>query len=108
MATKLGDKLRALRKKNGSMTLDKLAATAGMSKSYLWELENRDSPRPSAEKLAALATILGVTTDFLLDDTVDEPEQRHVEDAFFRSYSNLQPEDKETIRRIVESFRKDV
>ena len=80
MATKLGDKLRALRKKNGSMTLDKLAATA---------------------------TILGVTTDFLLDDAVDEPEQRHVEEAFFRSYSNLQPEDKETIRRIVESFRKD-
>lgn len=106
MPSPLGDKLRALRQQK-KLSLEQLAELTGSSKSYLWELENRDSPRPSAEKLAALATILGVTTDFLLDDTVDEPEQRHVEDAFFRSYSNLQPEDKETIRRIVESFRKD-
>lgn len=50
MATRLGEKLRELRKQRG-LTLDKLADLAGLSKSYLWELENRESQRPSAEKL---------------------------------------------------------
>jgi transcriptional regulator with XRE-family HTH domain len=49
MATRLGEKLRELRKQRG-LTLEKLADLAGLSKSYLWELENRESQRPSAEK----------------------------------------------------------
>jgi transcriptional regulator with XRE-family HTH domain len=58
MSTRLGDKLRSLRKQKG-LTLDKLAEQAKLSKSYLWELENRESQRPSAEKLTALADVLG-------------------------------------------------
>eukprot|EP01036_Dinobryon_divergens_P052741 gene52741-70502_t len=46
MASKLGEKLKILRKKK-ELTLDALAAEAGLSKSYLWELENRESLRPS-------------------------------------------------------------
>lgn len=48
MATRLGEKLRDLRKQRG-LTLEKLADMAGLSKSYLWELENRESQRPSAK-----------------------------------------------------------
>ncbi len=106
MATRLGEKLRALRKSNGGLTLDKLATLAGMSKSYLWELENRDSPRPSAEKLAALASILGVSTDYFFEEDVREPEERHLDQAFFRDYSQLLPEDKERVRKILEAFKK--
>ena len=51
MATPLGDKIRNLRKKQG-YTLDKLAELAESSKSYIWELENNDPPRPSADKIA--------------------------------------------------------
>jgi DNA-binding XRE family transcriptional regulator len=45
MATRLGEKLHEMRKQRG-LTLEKLAELAGLSKSYLWELENRESQRP--------------------------------------------------------------
>jgi transcriptional regulator with XRE-family HTH domain len=51
MATTLGDKIREQRKKKG-YTLEELAARSESSKSYIWELENKDPPRPSGEKLA--------------------------------------------------------
>ena len=63
MATRLGEKLHELRKQRG-LTLEKLAELAGLSKSYLWELENRESQRPSAEKLTALADALGVAAAY--------------------------------------------
>lgn len=88
MATRLGEKLRDLRKQRG-LTLEKLADMAGLSKSYLWELENRESQRPSAEKLTALADALGVGTSFFLEDDLREPEERHLDDAFFRGYKTL-------------------
>ncbi len=50
MASKLGEKLRACRTApNINLTLDEVARRAGVSKSYLWELENRESLKPSAE-----------------------------------------------------------
>lgn len=88
------------------MTLDKLAGLAGMSKSYLWELENRDSPRPSAEKLAAIAAIFGVTTDYFFADEVTEPQEQHLDDGFFRAYLQLEAPDKEQLRRILRTFKK--
>lgn len=106
MATKLGDKLHGLRKAIPGMTLDKLAAAAGMSKSYLWELENRDSPRPSAEKLAALAAVLGVTTDYFFEEEASEPQEQHLDKGFFRDYLQLEPADKEQLRRILRTFKK--
>ncbi len=88
------------------MTLDALALAAGMSKSYLWELENKESPRPSAEKLDALARILGRPVSYFLDSEEGVPEEEHLNEAFFRNYKDLEKEDRERIRLIVESFRK--
>ena len=105
MSTKLGDKIRALRK-DRQMTLDELAVAAGMSKSYLWELENRPSPRPSAEKLDALAKVLGMPVRYFLDEDATSSEQEYEDEAFFRNYQNLEKEDRERIRKIVETFRK--
>lgn len=105
MSTKLGDKIRALRKEK-QLTLDALAASAGMSKSYLWELENRESPRPSAEKLDALAKILGQPVSYFLEEDASTPEEAHKDEAFFRNYKNLDTTDKEVMRKIMESFRK--
>lgn len=104
MATKLGDKIRELRKKH-DLTLEKLAIKAGLSKSYLWELENRDSQRPSAEKLNALADVLGVSSTYFLEDDVREPEERHMDEAFYRNYQQLDTPAKEQLRLILDTFK---
>ena len=105
MATRLGEKLRELRKQRG-LTLDKLAELAGLSKSYLWELENRESQRPSAEKLTALADALGVAAAYFLEEDVRGPEERHLDEAFFRGYQKLEPDAKEQLRKILNTFKK--
>lgn len=105
MSVRLGEKLRELRKKNG-LTLEKLATIAGLSKSYIWELENRESPSPSAEKLNALADALGVTADYFIEDDIRSPEEKHIDKAFFRGYQKLEPSEKEQIRKILDTFKK--
>lgn len=104
MAGRLGEKIRELRKKQ-NLTLDKLAEAAGLSKSYLWELENRESQSPSAEKLLAIADQLGVSTDYFLEDDVRAPEEKHLDEAFFRGYKNLDSENKEQLRKILDTFK---
>lgn len=104
MSTQLGDKIRALRKEK-QMTLDKLATEAGISKSYLWELENRPSPKPSAEKLDSLAKILGKPVSYFLDEDGATPEEQYEHEAFFRNYKELDPADRDRVRMIVESFK---
>lgn len=99
MTTSIGSKIRALRKEK-DYTLDELADRAKCSKSYIWELENKNPPRPSAEKLASIAKTLGVSLDFFIDDEVT------VEDAkdkmFYRKYQKMDPTIKEKVRRIIE------
>lgn len=105
MPNLLGQKLRALRKEQ-KLTLEQLATKAKLSKSYLWELENRESQRPSAEKLNALADVLGVTAVYFLEEDVREPEEKHLDDAFFRGYQKLDADSKEQLRRVLEAFKK--
>ena len=105
MPTRLGEKLRELRKARG-LTLERLADQASLSKSYLWELENRESQRPSAEKLAALADALGVAASYFIEEDVRAPEERHLDEAFYRGYQKLKPEAKEQLRKILSTFKK--
>ncbi|MFM0549796.1 helix-turn-helix transcriptional regulator [Paraburkholderia sediminicola] len=105
MATRLGEKIRELRK-GKNLTLEALAAEAKLSKSYLWELENRESQRPSAEKLAALADALGVSANFFIEDDVRVPEQRHLDEAFYRNYQKLDVGAKEQLRKILDALKK--
>lgn len=106
MSKGLQTKVRDLRK-NAGLTLDALAEATGISKSYLWEIENRQSAlRPSAEKLAAIAGVFSVTVDYLLEEDATKPEERHLDEAFYRNYKDLDPEDKERVRRILQTFRK--
>lgn len=104
MSSRLGEKIRALRKEQ-KLTLEKLSTMAGMSKSYLWELENRESQRPSAEKLIALADVLGVSATYFIEDDVRTPEEKHRDEIFFRHYQELEPDDKERLRKIMETFK---
>jgi len=98
MAT-FGERIREQRKRAG-LTLEQLAEAADSSKSYIWELENKNPPRPSAAKIGKIAEALNVTTDYLMNDNV---ELENAEDAaFFRKYSSLSPEVKEKIRKMTQ------
>ena len=106
MSTTTGPKIRALRKAR-EYTLEQLAERAGSSKSYIWELENRAPPRPSAELLTRIATALGVTIEYLLDETDAVTEKDSADAAFFRKYKKLDETDRARLRRMIESWDED-
>ena len=103
MTTKLGNKLRELRRQR-HLSLDALATAANMSKSYLWQLENREAPNPTADKIAAIAAVFELPSTYFIDDTIDAPQETHLDHAFFRGYSKLNPESKQQLHRIMQTF----
>ena len=105
MTNSLGEKIRRLRKEQ-KLTLDKLAELTGSSKSYIWELENKNPPRPSAEKLAKIAAVLGVTIEYLLDEKQAITEEDAVDAQFYREYKHMDPDTKEKIREMVKLWGK--
>jgi transcriptional regulator with XRE-family HTH domain len=100
MSTPLGDKVRRLRKSK-SYTLERLAELSESSKSYIWELENKNPPRPSGDKIAKIAAALGVTADYLLDPTENDVEAA-TDTAFFRKYRKMDSATKIKIQRMME------
>lgn len=106
MGTPLGDKIRTERKRLG-LTLDQLAEATGSSKSYIWELENRPVVRPSAEKIARIATELGLTPEYLLDDARTTPEISDRDQAFFRKFTSLTPDKKAQLEAILKVLDRD-
>lgn len=106
MSTPIGEKIRTLRKAKG-YTLDKLAELTESSKSYIWELENKNPPRPSAEKISKIAAVLGVTADYLIDTTEGMKVEDATDAAFFRKYRKMDAPTKDKIRRMVELMGED-
>jgi transcriptional regulator with XRE-family HTH domain len=103
MPSELGRKIKAHRKQAG-MTLDQLAARTGSSKSYIWELENKDAPHPSAEKIFAIAKALGVTPEFLVEHAPAEADETVLDQAFFRKYQRMPLETRRRLRRILDAW----
>lgn len=66
----VGDRVRDIREKR-SMTQDKLAEAAGISKSFLSEIEN-DKSNVGAQILLRIANALGASVDYLLQGAVRE------------------------------------
>ena len=102
----LGDKIRALRKQK-KLSLEQLAELTDSSKSYIWELENKDDPKPSAEKIGKIATVLEVTTEFLLTDSVATPGEEVLDEAFFRKYKSMPDGTKKRLRKILDAWDDD-
>lgn len=104
MTGTLGQKIKTLRQQLG-LSLDELAEQTDTSKSYLWELENREERKPSGEKLSRIALELGVTAEYLLNDAAgpDEDVQRT---AFFRKFDRLEDDDKDKIEQMIELWGK--
>jgi transcriptional regulator with XRE-family HTH domain len=107
MASAFGQKIKAHRQLK-RLTLDHVAAATGSSKSWIWELENRDTPpHPSADKVFALAAALGVTPEYLLDDTRVEPNDAVIDEAFYRKYKRMSPETKRRLRQILDAWNEE-
>lgn len=101
MISPLGRKVRDLRQEKG-MTLEQLASATGSSKSYMWEIENKPVARPSAEKLARIAEVLGVTTEYLLSENRAAPTADDLDQAFFHRFQGADRSVKEKLRRILD------
>jgi len=106
MATALGEKINKLRKQKG-FTLEKLAELTDSSKSYIWELENKSPPRPSAEKITRIAAQLGVTPEYLVDDKHKLTETDATDEMFFRKYQQMDPDVKMKIRKMVDLWEEE-
>lgn len=99
MRITIGKKIKALRDEK-DYTLDELAERAKCSKSYIWELENKSPPRPSAEKLAGIAKALGVSLDYFIGD--DVPVEEAADRMFYRKYQQMDAETKKKVRKMIE------
>jgi transcriptional regulator with XRE-family HTH domain len=101
MSTTLGERIKK-RRKELDLTLEQLAERADSSKSYIWELENKNPPRPSAEKLSKIAAQLGVTIEYLLGQNQNITEADATDEMFFRKYQQMNPETKTKIRKMID------
>lgn len=103
MPTLLGKKINELRNKKG-YTLEKLAELADSSKSYIWELENKAPPRPSADKLSKIAEVLGVTIGYLVDTDAGISEASAEDAHFFRNYQKMDSKSKAALKAMVSKW----
>jgi transcriptional regulator with XRE-family HTH domain len=105
MPTPIGEKIRQLRTER-KFSLDALAKAAGISKSYLWELERDDAANPTMEIISKIAKELDTTAEALTyDGKVDQPEDAF-DKAFFRNYKTLQPQTKQQLLEILKTLKK--
>lgn len=65
----IGDKIKYLRLKLG-MTLQEVGDLIGSTRGYVWELENREIKDIGASKLLSLSKALGVSMEYLADDSI--------------------------------------
>jgi transcriptional regulator with XRE-family HTH domain len=94
MASALGVRLRRLREAK-KLTLQQVADAVGCTKAYIWELEMKDGQRPSAERVQALAKVLGVTMEDIMGEPIQKVPEASLEDvAFFREYAGMSEEEK--------------
>ena len=103
MSSSFGAKVKQLRKEKG-LTLEQLGHKIGAGKSYIWELENRGVTKPSAEKVTKIASALGVTSDFLMDDELESPDNETIDNAYFRKFQKLRPETKKKIQQMIDMW----
>lgn len=88
-----------------NLSLEDLGDRIGSSKSYMWELENKDSARPSADKVFKLAEVFDVSPEYLLDETGRiKREAEQFDRVFFSRFQKLRPENKKILKRFMDSL----
>lgn len=101
MGSAFGIRLRRLREAK-KLTLQQVADAVGCTKAYIWELEMKDGQRPSAERVQALAKVLGVTMGDVMGEPLHEVPQASPEDvAFFREYAGMTEDEKKDYQNVL-------
>jgi transcriptional regulator with XRE-family HTH domain len=98
----LADSLRIARR-NKRLSYAKLSELTGISKAYLWGLENGRETNPTILMVKLLAQHLDVTMTQLLD-------KDFIQDDSFRlmlKFDNLTDKDKQRVMRIIDSWVKE-
>lgn len=92
----------------GQMSLRKLSELAGVSNPYLSQIE-RGLRKPSAEILQQIARALEISSEtlYIRAGILDEPGERVDPVAEIRKDPTLTEEQKKTLIRIYESFRRE-
>lgn len=101
MKKTFAEKLKAEREQAG-LSLDELAKKIDSVKSYIWELENKENARPSADKVFKLAEVFNVSPEYLMDETGRVA--RNPDRAFFSKFQKLKPEHQKTILKFMDSL----
>ena len=83
------------------MTLEKVGEFLNSSKAYVWQLENKDNAKPSAEIVLELSKLFQVDPYYLIDDNSKTPTDEQDEVNFISAYNALSRRNKSTVRRIV-------
>ena len=104
MTKSFAEKIREERERL-ELTLEQLGEKIGSTKSYIWELENKPTTRPSAEKVFKLAEVFGVSAEYLMDDTGKI--SREIEKAFFSKLQKLSDTNKQILRKFINSLDND-
>ncbi len=100
----LGARLKELRiKKNQS--LQQVADAVGASKAHIWDIERGASKNPTMDLLNKLADHFETSVSYLVGE---QPADEEIQDvvALYRELKQLSEKDRETIRIIMERFKK--
>lgn len=104
MPKSFGEKVREERERL-KLSLDEIGERVGSTKSYIWELENKDSVRPSADKVFRLAEVFGVAPEYLMDETGRiKRDAEQFDKVFFSKFQKLGLENKKILKRFMDSL----
>lgn len=105
MTIGFGARIRELREAH-NFTLRQLAERIGSSKAYVWQLENRDHPNPSANIVLDIARVFNVSPYYLINDNMSEDTNRFDEIVLINKINSLGNTDKKIVAEMVDALYK--
>lgn len=105
MKSLLGSRIKELRKQY-KLTLDDLAKTIGVERTYIWELENGRIKNPSFDKVLTIAKALGVGIEHLTDSAAPITNENVRHATFYRKMNELSEDDQNKLMQIVDAWAK--
>ncbi len=88
------------------LSLQDVATAVGISKAHVWNLEKGESDNPSIELVIKLADLFRVRVADLVGENPSGPDEQPEMVAMFRDLKSLDPRDRESIRVLMEQFKR--